>query len=153
MPQQLASAMSHPAAAMPDFRLTDVQITDLVNALVAESNASARSGTHVGMPRVVHFEGPGRERGDPFSRQCGGCHRALTQRLGAVGTGTVGPNLSGVFSPHYPPTYIGAVSWTPRRLEEWLANPRRVRPAAAMRPLKITPEELEEIERTLSVDR
>ena len=152
-PERLAHAIRQPASAMPDFRMTDDQVTSVVNALLAEFGVSAKQAARAERPRVVHFDVAGGAGGDPFSRQCGGCHRALSERLGALGNGAVGPNLSGLFSAYYPLAYAGDTPWTPQRLEGWLANPRKMRPAATMRPMKVTPEEVREIGRILSTDR
>lgn len=144
----LIAALKRPAAAMPDFRLSDRQIDLLLNRLYAAAPRTTRSGE---APRVVHFRsGDGRGR-DPFTIRCGPCHRALSRGAGSVGSGTVGPNLSGLFSPFYPADSPLAHPWTPKRLSTWLNNPRTVRPWSPMGPVPVSPRELEQIIAILSV--
>jgi cytochrome c2 len=57
--------------------------------------------------------------------------------------GTVGPNLSGLFSEFYPATAAGQKRWDPQALEKWLKNPRQSLPATQMRPVPLKKEEFD----------
>jgi hypothetical protein len=59
----------------------------------------------------------------------------LTMRHDLLGSGTIGPNLSGLFSPFYPLTFEGTKPWTMERLEQRLRNPRQVSSHALMPPV------------------
>jgi cytochrome c2 len=50
----------------------------------------------------------------------------------------VGPNLSGLFTPFYPKTARNGQRWTPELLEEWIKNPRAVRPGTTMLPVRLS---------------
>lgn len=75
----------------------------------------------------------------------------LSGRLGAVGTGEIGPNLSGLFSKYYPKTFRNGEAWTPRNLSAWLKNPREIRPWARMLPVALTGAEAKELESIILV--
>ena len=142
-PAIIADAILHPAQGMPDFRMDPRQVDSLITALLA---ASARSPGPAGDGRqVVHFNREGSEGKDVFSMKCGGCHRALTQRFGSLGSGNAGPNLSGLLSPFYPATFRERGQWTEERLRAWLKNPRSVRPTALMQPITLTEKEFREL--------
>jgi mono/diheme cytochrome c family protein len=141
-PAELAVALRHPVPVMPDFRLTDVQLDLLLNAVYA--GAEGRPGG-AGEPVKVHFSVVGQEKQDIFSQKCGGCHRLLSERLGALGSGTVAPNLSGLLTQFYPRTFKNGAVWTMAGLELWLRNPRTVTPWARMRPVKLNGAELREL--------
>ena len=97
-PERISEAIRSPAWYMPDFRFGEDAIDGLVNAVLA---ASTNTGKPAGeTPVKVHFEEKGAE--DAFSRQRGPCHKALTARHGGLGKGTIGPNLSALFSAEYP---------------------------------------------------
>ncbi len=132
---------------MPDFRLDRAGIDLLLNALYA---AGSRANPGGSPPQPVHFRsGAARER-DPFSVRCGPCHRALTHEGGLLGTGSIGPNLSGLLSPFYP-SGPSSPPWSPRRLTAWLRNPRSVRPWSTMGPVAVTPAEQRQIVTILSI--
>jgi mono/diheme cytochrome c family protein len=139
---ELALSIRHPVANMPDFRLNEEQITTLVNALLAGSQGRR---TDESAPVKVHFNTPGKKNPDIFSTKCGSCHRILSDRLGAVGTGEVGPNLSGLLSEYYPKTFRNNEAWTAQNLNLWLKNPRSIRPWARMLPVTLTGSELKEL--------
>jgi cytochrome c2 len=142
-PDVIAGAILHPAQGMPEFRMEARQIDNLITALLA---SSARSPKDMGDQRqIVHFNRDGAAGKDIFSVKCGGCHRALTQRHGSLGSGDAGPNLSGLLSPFYPATYREREPWTEERLREWLKNPRRVRSTARMQPVTVTEREFKEL--------
>lgn len=145
---ELARSIRQPVANMPDFVLTDEQVTTLVNAVLANAE-----GRHLaeGAPEKVHFSTAGSKGKDVFSAKCGSCHRILSRRLAALGTGGIGPNLSGLLSPWYPKTFRDGEAWNGRNLALWLKNPRAIRPGARMQPMSLTGAELKELETLLSV--
>jgi cytochrome c2 len=137
---EIAAAMRSPAKGMPDFRLAERQVVDLVNAICA--GAKHDGGKGLEHPLVVHFEAGQKENEDVFTRKCGPCHRVLTERQGLLGAGDIGPNLSGLLSEFYPETFNGRENWTAGRLRLWLDNPRRFSRHALMRPVSLDPGEL-----------
>jgi mono/diheme cytochrome c family protein len=148
-PEEIMSAVRSPAKGMPDFRLTEAQAVALVNAVLYGAGQTGNKGG--ARPLVLHFEaGPQREK-DIFTRQCGSCHRALTERHGLVGTGAIGPNLSGLLSAWYPRTFGKGEAWSPGRLQRWLKNPRSVRPWAGMPPVALSSAEFLQLTALLEV--
>jgi len=145
---ELVLAIRQPVATMPKFGLDDERIAMLVNIILAGSQ-----GHEMGKaaPAKVHFNNSGNKSEDVFSKKCGSCHRILSERLGALGTGDSGPNLSGLFSPFYPKTYKNGEVWTVRNLDLWLKNPREIRVWARMQPVVLTEKEMKELETTLLV--
>lgn len=135
--QQLRESLQRPVTFMPDFALTDRQADRLIAVLLRDGVRSGRQERY-----AVRFRREAAGHGGAFAARCGGCHRALTP-AGAMGVGGSGPNLSGLLTPHYP-TADGR-PWTPRRLERWLANPRREKPTTTMLPVRLRPGELDEI--------
>ncbi|WP_085814515.1 selenite/tellurite reduction operon c-type cytochrome lipoprotein ExtS [Geoanaerobacter pelophilus] len=131
-PENLFASIEAPAQQMPDFKLEQGAITDLVNALLTGARGATVRGKE--RPLVVHFETEGKGE-NVFEKKCGPCHKMLTAALGGVGRGTVGPNLSGLFSEFYPLTAAGLKRWDTPALEKWLRNPREFRPATQMRPV------------------
>ncbi len=97
-------------------------------------------------PVRVHFSNSANKSGDLFSKKCGSCHRMLSQRLGAVGAGVIGPDLSGLFSEYYPKTFRDGEAWNARNLRDWLKNPREIRAGARMQPVLLTETEMKELE-------
>jgi cytochrome c2 len=100
-----------------------VIVTMLINIILAGSTGREMDKE---VPSKDHFNNSGKNNEDIFSKKCGSCHHALTERLGALGTGNSGPNLSGLFSPYYPKSFKNGEDWTARNLEEWLKNPRKI---------------------------
>jgi len=147
-PTEVAASIRKPALAMPDFGFTEDQIVSLVNAIYAASRKTAIPDGRA--PQVVHFTGTTPPE-DVFQKKCGGCHRALTERLGVVGHGDIGPNLSGLFTVYYPATFRGNLPWNRKNLEEWLKNPRESRRTARMPPQRLTGEEFLSLLEILSV--
>lgn len=142
-PGEIAAAVLSPAQGMPDFKLDEAQVVAIVNALFAEAGKGEKQGGE--LPLVVHFEKADKPAGDLFSRKCGPCHRMLTMRRGLLGSGTIGPNLSGLLSPFYPSTYAGTKPWTEERLVLRLHNPRQVSPHALMQPVDLNAGELRDL--------
>jgi cytochrome c2 len=149
-PEALTASILQPVQNMPDFHMERPRAVLLVNALLA---AADRQATSSGDQRqVVHFDRTGTAGKDVFSRKCGPCHRALTARLGGVGQGDAGPNLSGLLSPHYPETFRDKGRWTERDLATWLKNPRRIRSGSRMQPVILTEPEFRELVDTLKME-
>ena len=145
---ELALSIRRPVGNMPTFGLDEETVTGLVNAVLAQSQGREAV---VAAPVRVHFTTSGKKNSDIFSVKCGGCHRILSQRLGAAGTGDVGPNLSGLLSEWYPRTYKSSEAWTSQNLRSWLKNPRESRPLARMLPVPLTEGELKELESIMAV--
>lgn len=140
---ELVSSIKHPVANMPNFGLVEGQITTLVNSILA--GAQGRKTT-VAAPVRVHFNTSAKKSVDIFSTKCGSCHRILSERSGALGTGDIGPNLSGILSENYPKTFRNGEVWNRANLKLWLKNPRKVRPWARMQPITLTEKEIKELE-------
>jgi cytochrome c2 len=145
---ELALSIRSPVANMPSFGLDAEQVTMLVNIIFAGSQGRKTDQT---APVRVHFNTSGKKNTDIFSKKCGSCHRILSERLGAVGTGDIGPNLSGLFSEYYTKTFKNGEAWTARNLRVWLKNPRETRPWARMLPVKLTEAETKELESIIVV--
>jgi len=148
-PEAITASILQPVQNMPDFHLEKSQAIVLVNALLAAAGQQASSGDS---RQVVHFDRAGTAGKDVFSTKCGSCHRALTARLGVLGQGDAGPNLSGLLSPHYPETFKDKDRWTERDLGIWLKNPRQIRPWARMQPVMLTEPEFRELVDILKVE-
>jgi len=143
-PAKVVKAIREPVFFMPDFHFADYQFDLLLNALLA--NSSRTAGPVEEIPRSVHFTQKGEEELDPFSKHCGGCHRLLSQRFGALGSGVIGPNLSGLFTPFYPANFSQQMQhWNRDNLLKWLKNPRTVRPLTEMAPVLLTENEQEKL--------
>jgi cytochrome c2 len=140
-PLELADAIRRPVDFMPDFQFSETDLVKLLNALLLGARNAEPTGTET--PRVVHFEGGAEQGENPFAKACGACHRLLTSRHGALGRGNAAPNLSGLFTEHYPASFgPELLPWTAERLKTWLENPRRQRPLAQMRPQRLNEEQL-----------
>ena len=135
---------------MPNFMLDEKRITALVNAIFAGSQGRL---TDEAAPLRVHFNNSGKNGADIFSKKCGSCHRLLSQRLGAVGMGDIGPNLSGLFSIYYPKTFRNGESWTAVNLGAWVKNPRETRPWARMLPVALTEMEMKSLQNIFDIAR
>jgi cytochrome c2 len=145
--QGIFDAIRAPVLFMPNFHCDDGQISTLVNAILAGGeSAEVKVGETA---QVVHFEDGKQRRENSFARQCGPCHKALSERFGGVGHGDMGPNLSGLFSAAYPGTYRDGEPWTTDKLGKWLENPRAIRANARMQPLRLTAGEFEQLAETL----
>jgi cytochrome c2 len=149
-PEALTASILQPVQNMPDFHLETPRAVLLVNALLSASGRKPAGSAD--QRQVVHFDLAGTAGKDVFSIKCGPCHRALTSRLGGLGQGDAGPNLSGLLSPHYPETFRDKGRWTARDLATWLKNPRKVRPWARMQPVSLTEAEFRELVDILKVE-
>ena len=142
-PQKIFDSIKSQALYMPDFRFDDRQITDLVNAILAGALKAGRKGGET--PQVVHFEDMQSRMDNIFEKKCGPCHKILTETFGALGKGDIGPNLSGLFSGHYPATLKNNDRWTADLLKKWLENPRKIRANSQMRPIPLKKDEFERL--------
>ncbi|WP_243371025.1 selenite/tellurite reduction operon c-type cytochrome lipoprotein ExtS [Geotalea sp. SG265] len=148
-PKEIASAIKEPVLYMPHFRFTDGQLTALVNAVAEGSRQEAEPrGETV---RVVHFADKNLE--NSFVKRCGSCHKLLSEAYGGLGSGRIGPNLSGIFSEFYPVTFSGKERWNEVNLKRWLKNPRMVRPNALMPPVPVSAAEFRQLLDALVVSR
>jgi len=140
-----------PVLFMPNFHASDVQIADLVNAILARVKFAKPPTGETAL--AVHFQDVKNIRKNVFAGQCGKCHKILSERAGGLGSGYIGPNLSGLFSEFYPRTYRDAESWNPDRLKKWLENPRDIRINAMMPPVRLAPEEFEQLLGIIQLDK
>jgi cytochrome c2 len=130
----MALSIRKPAQAMPDFYLSESDISAIVNALLnlsLDQNASSRERR-----RTVHFTKTSSGQ-TPFEQHCGPCHRMLSPRHGELGSGEAGPNLSGLMTRFYPSTESTSSEWTRQRLRRWIANPRSIKKNAGMPPVDV----------------
>lgn len=146
--EELVRSIRQPVAAMPQFGLDVERIALLINMILAGSQGHETDTT---APAKVHFNDSGNKSEDIFSKKCGSCHRTLTERMGALGAGDIGPNLSGLFSQYYPKTFKNGEVWNARNLRAWLKNPREIRDWARMQPVVLTEKEMKELERIFPV--
>ena len=146
-PQGIFDAIRSPVLFMPNFHCDDRQIGTLVNAILAGGESA---GVKVGeTAQVVHFEDGKQGRENSFAKQCGPCHKSLSERFGGVGHGDTGPNLSGLLTAAYPRTYRDGEPWTTDKLRKWLENPRAIRTNARMQPVRLTAGEFAQLVETL----
>lgn len=135
---------------MPNFYCDDIQIAFLVNAILAGSESA---GTKLGeTAQVVHFEDEKQSRENIFARQCGSCHKFLSEKSGGQGSGYICPNLSGLLSEYYPRTHRDAAPWTPDKLKKWLENPRNMRANARMKPMRLGAGEFDLLMETMRIN-
>ncbi|MDY6839657.1 MAG: selenite/tellurite reduction operon c-type cytochrome lipoprotein ExtS [Thermodesulfobacteriota bacterium] len=132
-PQALFDAIKSPVIFMPDFFFKEAHIIELVNAILAGAARAEPEGRE--MPLVIHFEDEEQAEESIFGKHCGSCHKVLTTRFGGLGKGDIGPNLSGLFSEHYPRTDSEREPWSSKSLKNWLENPRQISKYAQMPPV------------------
>lgn len=147
-PEAIRAALVHPALYMPNFYFSEQDLTRLVTTVLA---GGLKAGKALGEPPlVVHFSAADAAKQNIFVKNCGACHKLLSKRDGGLGSGIVGPNLSGLLSRFYPHTFEDNKNWDEERLKRWLKNPRAIRKNAAMRPIPLKPEEWGELLKTLA---
>lgn len=149
-PELIRKAVVEPAQQMPDFHFSAPDLDRLITAILA-------GGLQVGKatrepPLLVHFSNLQTGQQTLFTRQCGGCHKLLSKRDGGLGRGIDGPNLSGLLTRFYPPTFENGSSWSEERLKRWLKNPRAIRPQTLMRPVPLNDEEWRQLLQSLAAD-
>jgi len=138
-PQKLFDAIETPVLFMPRFCFKKTHIIELVNAVLAEA---ARAEPEAGeIPLVIHFEDEEQAEESVFGKHCGSCHKVLTTHFGGLGKGDIGPNLSGLFSQHYPKTDADKAPWSFNSLKNRLENPRQISKNAQMPPVRLTSDE------------
>ncbi len=143
-PEELEEAIQSPVLFMPEFHFTQQQRIELINAILLGGKQIKVPDEE--LPEVVHFEGEEITREFQFEKHCGSCHRALTARFGGLGSGLIGPNLSGIFSEFYLLNFgEDKQRWSIENLEKWLKNPRKIRLYAQMPPVELKKEEFEHI--------
>ncbi|MCK9363442.1 MAG: cytochrome c [Syntrophales bacterium] len=140
-----------PVLFMPNFHANDAQIADLVNAILARAKFQKPPVGETAL--IVHFQDVKNIRKNVFAGKCGKCHKILSEQSGGLGSGYIGPNLSGLFSEFYPRTYRDAESWNPDKLKKWLENPRDIRINAMMPPVRLAPEEFEQLRGIIQLDK
>ena len=136
---QLVSSIREPVENMPGFGLDGRQAEAIVAFLLRSGSRDQPQDSY-----RVHFTRGASAIPTAFEKSCGGCHRFLGA-AGPVGSGYVGPNLSGLFTPFYPKTAPGERAWTEKALADWLRNPRASRPATTMPPVALNEDELRRI--------
>lgn len=129
--RDLETSIGEPVENMPRFGLDASQTEAVIAFLLKSADPTLSEATY-----RVRFCATGSKVDSVFESRCGGCHRALGP-AGTLGKGSAGPNLSGLFTVHYPPTAPENRTWTPAALEKWLGNPRAERLRAAMRPVRL----------------
>jgi len=149
-PEEIAASIEKPVLGMPDFSVTEQQSAILVNAILAGADSVLNSKKD--RPGVVHFDDPDGQNRHVFSKKCASCHRLLSERYGAMGKGTIGPNLSGLLTRWYPRTFKNGERWNDKRLQEWLRNPRKVRNWANMQPVILSEDEFKQLVEALMIN-
>jgi cytochrome c2 len=140
LPEILAHAIKNPAIFMPNFYFHESDILKLVNAILASSAVYVSDSSETA--RIIHFEKDKEDSDNMFNKHCGSCHRVLTQQLGSLGQGDIGPNLSGLFSEFYFKNFKDGKPWNASRLKQWLKNPRDIRVNTQMPPIEFTEDNL-----------
>lgn len=150
-PEEIDQAIKAPAVYMPHFHFAQQDRDALVTYILFAGQTAGKQA--VEPPQVVHFEQlqPGRQTA--FAKQCGGCHRLLSERLGGLGSNNDGPNLSGLLSRFYPATFQHNLPWTTERLQRWLKNPRAIRSQTMMRPVALQPAEWDELLKAIVINQ
>ena len=93
---RLRQALLDPAGAMPRFDLTETQADTLIALLLHDGDPDPGHERY-----QVRFQGTAPDTLPVFTRLCGDCHRALG-RTGPLGSGSDGPDLSGLTGEFYP---------------------------------------------------
>ena len=147
-PVSIRFALINPALYMPNFYFSERDLDRLVITILAGGLRAGKALKE--QPLVVHFSAADSAKQNIFVKNCGSCHKLLSKRDGGLGTGVVGPNLSGLLSRFYPHTFEGNKAWDEERLKRWLKNPRAVRKNAVMRPIPLKPAEWDELLKTFA---
>lgn len=133
---ELVLSIREPVENMPQFGLDEGQAEAIVAFLLRSGSPDTPQDTY-----RVRFSRGASASPTVFEKECGGCHRFLGSS-GPVGTGATGPNLSGLFTPFYPPTAPHERPWTEKALADWLRNPRASRAHTTMPPVALGEDEL-----------
>jgi len=135
----LVTSIREPVENMPRFGLDEAEAEAIVAFLLRSGRPDPPQDTY-----RVHFTRGTSTSPTVFEKECGGCHRFLGP-AGPVGTGSAGPNLSGLFTPFYPRTAPGDRTWTGKALADWLRNPRAARPQTTMPPVVLSEDDLRKV--------
>jgi len=146
-PEEIDQAIKAPAVYMPHFHFSQQDRDALVTYILFAGQTADKQTAEP--PQVVHFDHLKPARQTAFAKQCGGCHRLLSERYGGLGSNNDGPNLSGLFTRFYPATFQHNLPWTTERLQRWLKNPRAIRSQTMMRPVALQPAEWDELLQTI----
>ena len=133
------TSIREPVENMPKFGLDDAQAEAIVAFLLRNGSPDQPQDTY-----RVHFTRGTSTNPGVFEKECGGCHRLLGP-VGPVGTGSAGPNLSGLFTPFYPKTAPDDRGWTDKALADWLRNPRTARAHTTMPPVALSEDDLRKV--------
>lgn len=142
--RQIDGNITAPNEQMPEFNLTSPDTAAVVTALLHYS--AKQQGER--LVEIVYFGGGSTARA--YEDKCGGCHRMLSGG-GALGSHTLAPFLSGLYSEFYP--LLDGKPWDEKRLSDWLDNPRKIKPAAVMPVPVLKPEEKEDILKTFREEK
>jgi cytochrome c2 len=148
-PEEIDQAIQNPALFMPQFHFSDHDRAALVTYILAAGLTAGKQAAEP--PQVVHFNLLRAGQQPVFAKQCGGCHKLLSERFGGLGSGNDGPNLSGLFTRFYPATFQHDQPWTVERLKRWLKNPRAIRSQTMMRPVTLQPTEWDELLKSIDI--
>jgi mono/diheme cytochrome c family protein len=136
---ELRASITTPVENMPAFHFDRAQADALIALLLRSGDPRQPQDAY-----RVRFTRAARARRTVFDERCGGCHRFLGA-LGPVGTGNMGPNLSGLFTAFYPKTASGDRPWSAQALRDWVQNPRATRSATTMPPVVLTEDDLQAV--------
>lgn len=140
---EIENALQQPAYYMPDFLLSQAALHGVIAEVLAAGLVTPVSEEQP--PAVIYFEDES-EQTIPFVKHCGACHRTLTSMQGGLGQGEkIAPNLSGLLSAFYPPTFKDRTLWDVDGLRKWLKNPRRIRPLSLMPPLRLSDQQMNDL--------
>ena len=139
---ELEQAILHPALFMPLFPVAHISLELLLNRVLAGGYFSSKESDN--QPLVVYFSHEAQEE-DAFTRYCGSCHRLLSNARGGLGSARIGPNLSGMGTDFFPHSAKDNKAWTRKMLQDWIENPRKIRPLATMPPLRLKEGELNQV--------
>lgn len=137
--EEIEAALRVSAFYMPKFGFGSVDINLLVTQILA-GGLTAAVGSNLS-PIVVHFADDAKFE-HPFVKHCGACHRVLTHHRGGLGSGLIGPNLSGLFTPFYAATAKDGQRWSRKFVIAWIKNPRKIRPLTRMPPVILSDDEI-----------
>lgn len=132
-PEKAKEGILKPNDYMPEFGFTNTATESVVLSLMAYG-ADAK---HTNDVEMVHFSENTKD--DLFQQKCGACHRLLSPKEGPVGTGDIGPNLSGLLTEFY--MINQEKPWDKDKLLKWIQNPRKIRSQAVMQPVKLPQKE------------
>lgn len=143
--KMLNDAIKNPFLFMPQYNFSKKQIVYILNALF--NNAFYSNGSNKGYT-ILHFN-RGIKGKNIFDEKCGMCHKMISKKSGPLGSGSRGPNLSGLFTYEFNPI-TEVKKWNEKKLREWIKNPRGIKKNALMPPIILKEEEIKEIIKTFN---